>query len=146
MANPHNWTELESTTTLATTALNSQADEALVACTQITVNDKLYGIVELVLASIDLSAQTNPAAYLWWLLESDGTNTEDGSASVTPAKPPDMIIPLRVVNGAQRVGMICAFPRLPPADFTPLIQNKSGAAWAASGNTLKLTRFSTETN
>lgn len=144
--NPHNWTGLESTDTLATTALNSQADDALVACTQVTGNDKLSGFVELVLASVDLSAQSNCAAYIWWLLEADGTNTEDGSASVTPEKQPDVIIPLRAVNGAQRVGFMLRLNSLPPADFTPLIQNKCGAAWASSGNTLKLTRFSTETN
>ena len=144
--NTHNWTGLELPYTLASAGLNNLANDDLVAGTQVTGNDKLSGFVEVVLASVDLSAQTNPAIYIWWLLEADGTNTEDGGASVTPAKSPNVIVPLRAVNGAQRVGLMLPLFTLPPADFTPLVQNKAGAALAASGNTVKLTRFSTETN
>lgn len=100
---------------------------------------KLYLDIEIYLASIDLSGQTNPAIYLWMLPRTDGTNFEDGSDTVDPARQPDMIIPLRVFNGVQRV-----FGRhllTTPDQGRILIENRTGATLVA-GSTLKFQMYS----
>jgi hypothetical protein len=105
---------------------------------------KQYMDLELSLASVDLSAQTNPAIYVWLLARTDGTNFEDGSAGtpgVVPARAPDAIFPLRAANGAQRV-----FRRLvltTPDQGKLLLQNNAGAA-LATGNTLKYYTYGDE--
>jgi hypothetical protein len=127
--------------------MNSLADAALLAGAAIDftasgVDRKQYLDVEIYLASYDISTKVNPAIYLWVLSRTDGTNYEDGSASVIPARPPDAIFPLRAVSGAQRVfqRMIITTPDL----GTILIQNKSGLALASSGNTVKYYTYGVE--
>jgi len=83
---------------------------------------------------------TNPTANtsfcVWLLREVDGTNYEDGGTSVTPTRPPDMILTVRAVTTAQRIIAVCD---LPPGAPKALIRNDgTGQAIAASGNTLKL--------
>jgi hypothetical protein len=70
------------------------------------------------------------------LREVDGTNYEDGSSTVTPARNPDLVFPLRAVTTAQRIVVI---GDLPPGSFVALLRNDgTGQAMAASGNTLKI--------
>jgi len=98
--------------------------------------------IEIYLASIDLSSQTNPAIHVWLLARTDGTNFEDGSDSVTPARAPDKIVPLREVNGAQRV--FARFLLTTPDQGKLLIKNKTGTSLASSGNTVKYRLYSQE--
>lgn len=100
---------------------------------------KLYLDVEFVLASTDLSGQTNPAINLWMLARTDGTNFADGSDTVDPAPQPDMIIPLREFNGAQRV--FSRFLRTTPDQGKILVENRTGAT-ILSGATLKYYMYS----
>lgn len=86
---------------------------------------KLYLDVEFVLASTDLSGSTNPKINLWMLASLDGTNYSDGSDTVDPAPAPDMIIPLRAFNGAQRV--VTRFLRTTPYMGKILVENGTGA-------------------
>ena len=101
--------------------------------------------IEVYLASVDLSAQINPALYIWIVARSDGSNFEDGSAGTpgtNPARQPDAIVPLRAVNAAQRV-----FARLvltTPDQAKILVQNKAGAALAANSNTVKYYTYGEE--
>jgi hypothetical protein len=140
MANEIIWTPYEPIVTYLSTELNSLASGANVLGAAIDfaasgADRKQYLDVEIYLASVDLSAQTNPAAYLWLLARTDGTNFEDGGASVSPARQPDKIVPLRAFNGAQRV--FARFLLTTPDQGKLLIGNRAGAAWAASGNTVK---------
>jgi hypothetical protein len=108
------------------------------------VDRKQYMDLELSLAPVGLSVQTNPAIYIWVLARTDGTNFEDGSAGtpgIVPARAPDAIFPLRAVNAAQRV-----FQRLvltTPDQGKLLLQNKTGVA-LATGNTLKFYTYGDE--
>ena len=93
------------------------------------------GIYELYLPAPGgtLSAGTN--ALIWCLSQIDGTNYEDGSASVIPARQPDVIIPVRAVSGAQRIHVIGT---LPPDTWYVLLSQNTGQAWASTLNTLKV--------
>lgn len=133
--------QLQSPTTLATTALNSMANNALVACTVFdnTIGQTGDGAEE---GDFELIVQfgTNPTAgtgfSLWLLVANDGTNYEDGSASITPARMPDVVFPVRAVTTAQRINRRCA---LPAGKFTPLLKNDgTGQTVASSGNILNL--------
>ena len=139
------WSAYAGIQTYLSTGLNSLANDANKLGTAISngTNRSLFCDWEFVLASVDLSSQTNPAIYLYLLKRVDGANYEDGSDSVDPAKPPVKIISLREFNGAQRV--ITEVPMIiPPGDFKVLLKNKGGAAFAASGNTLKYNIHSLE--
>lgn len=135
------------TEAIPTASLNSIANGAnAIGTTAIDNTGALrqrYAEFDFYLASIDLSSQTSPAVYIWLLEQVDGTNYEDGSASVSPARNPDLIIPLRTVNGAQRIHGACS---LKPGTFMALIGNRSGVALASSGNTLYYKKFSDEIN
>ena len=131
------WTAYSSPTTYLTTELNSLANgsNVLGAAIDNSSNKDLYADVEIYLASVDLSAQVNPAIYIWLVSRTNGTDFEDGGASTNPARAPDKIIPLRAVNGAQRVfarGLL-----LTPDQGKLLIGNRAGAALAAASNTIK---------
>jgi len=141
----HNWTGLTTAAeAIAGASLNSLADEAGLLGSDLGANDDFYVRLEVLIASVDLSAQDNPAIYIYYIKSDDnGTTFEDGSASIEPARRPDVIIPLREVSAAQRVMIDALFP---PENFKVLYWNKTGAALAASGNTIFYSPFTTETN
>jgi len=141
------WGAYDSIQTALSTDLNSLANDALAVSSAIDftaagVDRKSYMDVEVYLASVDLSGQTNPAIYLWLLPRTDGTNFEDGDGSTTPARSPDKIIPLRTVNGAQRV--FARFLLTTPDQGKILIKNETGATLASSGNTVKYYTYGEE--
>ncbi len=142
-----NWTTYETIQTYLSTELNSLANDAnkLGVAIDNTTSRDFYMMVEAYLASVDLSAQTNPSLSIYRIDSLDGTNYEDGGDTVDPAHQPVAIIPLREVNGAQRV--VTKSPIvIPPGKFKLLFENKTGAALAASGNTLKYRIFSEESS
>jgi hypothetical protein len=124
---------------IATASLNSMANNANVlgATVSLTAGEPGYRQVE---AELLVTFGTNPTAntsFVAWLLrEIDGTNFEDGGASVTPTRNPDLIFTVRAVTTAQRLFSVCD---MPPGDFKVLLRNDgTGQAIAASGNTLRL--------
>lgn len=124
------WTAPDTLVTYLSTELTGVADAAnkrgaAIDFTTAGSDRKLYLDVEFVLASTDLSLVTNPAVYLWMLGRTDGTNFEDGSDTVDPARAPDMIIPLRAFNGVQRV--FARFLRTTPDQGKILFENRTGA-------------------
>lgn len=132
---------LGSITTLASTALNSLANNTNVACTVFdnTVGQAGDGYtlcdVELVV-TYGTAPTINTGVTLWFLGAPDGTNYEDGSSSVTPARLPEVVFPLRAVTTAQRINRRVW---LSWGLITPLVRNDgTGQSMAASGNTLKI--------
>ncbi|HEY1505776.1 MAG TPA: hypothetical protein VGF92_15835 [Stellaceae bacterium] len=78
-----------------------------------------------------------------WLLRTlnAGTNYEDGSSSIPPARPADIIIPVR--NGTTitpRAGMPGLI--LPPGAYKPLARNQSGATLPSTGNIIRIRPYS----
>ena len=141
------WTAYDSVVTYLSTELNSLANDgnklgSSIDFTASGADRKLYMDVEIYLNTVDLSGQTNPAIHIWLLARTDGTNFEDGSDSVTPARAPDKIVPLREVNAAQRV--FARFLMTTPDQGKLLIKNKTGVALASSGNTVKYRLYSQE--
>ena len=137
------WTTPESIGTALDSGLNSLGDGNTALSAAIDNLTDLYTLVdlELVLASVDLSAQTKLWISVWFITTVDGSNYEDGSAGTpgtVPSRPPDAVFPLRKVNAAQRIN-ITNIP-VPPYSGKLLLQNNAGAALASSGNTLKYRR------
>lgn len=132
------WTEYDSIQTYLSTELNALADNgnklgAAIDFAATGSDRKIYMDIEIYLPSVALTG--NPAIYLWLLGRTDGTNFEDGSDSINPARQPDAIIPLRAATANQRV---FAKRILTTPDQGKLsIKNETGAALAATGNTLK---------
>lgn len=128
---------------LLTTGLNSLANNGLAVSGAITITDSGHILADVTLVVTYGSAPTaNTGCSIWFLRETDGTNYEDGDASTTPARAPDLVIPLRAVTTAQRIIRKCV---LPPGTFKALLKNDgTGQAMAASGNTLKLKPFTTQ--
>lgn len=141
------YTAYDSIVSYLTTELDALANDAnklgaAINFTTAGTDRKTYLDVEVNLASVDLSAQTNPAINVWMLARTDGTNFEDGADAVDPARMPDKVVALREVNGAQRV--FARFLLTTPDQGKILIENKTGAALAATGNTVKYYNYSEE--
>lgn len=81
---------------------------------------------------------------IWFLRTLNGTQWEDGSdASVIPARPPDLVLPLRTVSTAQRV---CRTAVLPASNWRALLRNDgTGQALSSSGNVLNIRPVTTQT-
>lgn len=60
---------------------------------------------ELVVPTWSGTVAAGTGVTVWLLIKPDGTNYEDGSATVFPARLPDMVFPLRNVNAAQRISL-----------------------------------------
>jgi hypothetical protein len=63
---------------------------------------------------------------IWLLIKPDGTNYEDGSATVFPLRVPDMFFPLRPVGTAQRVTLKDV--AIPVGPVTALARNDTGVS------------------
>ncbi len=126
--------------TLLSTELNSLANNGLAVPASSGTYSASGGYI---LAEIELVVTygTNPTANtgisVWFCRAIDGTNYENGfDAAVTPARSPDIVIPVRAVTTAQRITRRCL---LPPGTFIPLLKNDgTGQSMAASANTLKI--------
>ncbi len=128
--------------TIFTTELNSLANNSNVVTT--TPFDNTQGSTGdgYTMAEIELVVQFGTAptsgtgVSVWFLRRPDGTNYEDGSASITPARMADVTIPVRNVNTAQRI--VREFI-LPPGVCQILLRNNgTGQPFAATNNTLKI--------
>ena len=137
-----------SAVSLLTTELNSLANNSNgsagsavnnVAGGTSNADGYVRGVVELVLAAYSGTPSAGTGVSLWFLRSIDGgSNYEDGSSSVTPARMADVVIPVRsLASGPQRVAVPCW---LPAGYWKPLARNDgTGISFASSGNTVKVT-------
>lgn len=75
---------------------------------------------------------------LWLLRTLDGTNYEDGSSSIAPARRPDLIIPVRagttITPRAGGAGRLIVHPGL----AKPISRNQTGGTLPSSGNKITI--------
>lgn len=115
-----------------------------------TSNRLFYGVFELVLAAVDLSASVNPAVELYLVPSYDGTNyADDGTDDSTTLHPPQQyqVAAMGVDPGASSMAHRAVSPHimLDPVKYTPVVVNDTGAAFASSGNTLKVKTYGVTT-
>jgi len=130
---PYLTTELNSLANI-TTVLGAAIDNETNRCTHMDV--------ELKLASLDLSAQSNPAVRIYMLESIDGGTVFDlGEATATPSLIPTTdkicaLLPLRLAAGAEAKPAIKTTIPISPCKFKLMPMNNTGVAWGATGNTL----------
>ena len=73
---------------------------------------------------------------IWFLRGPDGTNYEDGSASVTPTRSADLVIPFAAITTAQRCTRL--LPILPPGTTKVLVKNDNSGQTLSAGWGLKI--------
>lgn len=134
-----------SLTSYLTTTLNSLANDTLDLGAEINneTNLALYVDLELTLASLDLSAQTNPSVEVYLIESVDGgTDFEtvtDGSSTDATHPPSDKLLctfGLREGSGAEAKLAIKSMLLIPPGRFKLAMINRTGVAFASSGNVL----------
>lgn len=132
---------LGTTSTVLDTGLNSLANNsnALSAEFDNTAGQTGDGYVEVTVefaGAFAASPAASTGVSVWLLRAIDGTNYEDGDSSTTPARAPDLVLPVRAVSTAQRVAQRTM---MPAGKFKVLLRNDgTGQALASSGNTLKI--------
>ena len=139
------WTAYDTIQTYLSTELNSLADNgnklgAAINFAASGSDRKLYLDIEVYLASVDLSSETNPAIYLWLLNRTDGTNFEDGGDSTNPARQPNAILPVIESSATHRLFATKILTN--PDQAKILVKNETGATLASTGNTVKYYLYS----
>lgn len=131
----------ETINSVMTTELNSLANNARAISaaegSDATTAADLFGDFELVV-TFGVAPTLDTTVDLYLVRSADGTNYEDGDASVRPAAEAFVgSFQLRAVTTAQR--MIIRDVPMPPGLWKAVILNNgTGQAFAASGNTLKV--------
>ena len=129
-----------SITSLLTTELNSLANNTGVL-SSVGGTSGVFTSTGYLTADVQLEVTfgtaptANTTVAIWFLKILDGTNFEDGSSSVTPTRPPDVIFAVRAVTTLQR---ITKRAQIPAGNFKVLaLNNGTGQAMASSSNTVK---------
>lgn len=127
MANTVTWTSTGTYTTLVTSSQLSGLSTVQGAIgSAVTGNTFQYAQIELQVNSTG-AYSAGDFFSVYFLRAPDGTNYEDGSTTITPARTADVVIPVRgITNGSQRVTIDQVV--LPPGSFKPLIFNLASTA------------------
>jgi len=140
------WEARATSETVLSTELNSLASDGnkLSAAFDNYASDKLYFYAEFELylaAQSTRSAGAHVALYI--LPELDGSNYSFGDDSTDPSGSNlSATFALDAATNARYV--VITGVLLPPTSFKILVENKTGVAFAASGNTLKMRRYNVQ--
>jgi hypothetical protein len=103
-----------------------------------SVNLDQYGFLKIDADFGSAPSDGYPTLDIYLMKALDGTNYEDGSSSVVPSGQSFLAsVPVRKVDTAQIPGLIGPF-LLPPCKIKFIVENQTGQATGASGNTLTL--------
>lgn len=107
-----------------------------------------YAVVEIYLPIIDLSAEDNPGVELYLVPSYDGTNyadtgTDDSITIYPPTQYLNCVLGVVETNAAHRA--VSPHLMLDPLKYTPVIINKTGAAFSGTSNTLKIKTYTSTT-
>jgi hypothetical protein len=125
MSNVVQWTSSGTYTTVVTSGQLSglTTGTGVVSTASISNNKDQYAHFELQVTATGAFA-SGDRFDIYFLVAPDGTNFEDGGASVTPARAADLIIPVRAVtNTSQRINI--KHVPLPQGTFNTLIINQA---------------------
>ncbi len=129
---------------VATTELNSLANNAGALCAEYDNSSGLYlyGLFELNVTFGSAPTAGNTVD-LYIIPAPDGTNYDDAVTGASGSAPITTYVggfPLRAVTTAQKVplGLGLTLINLPPTKFKVFALNKSGQAFPSSGSTIKL--------
>lgn len=117
---------------------SSLTNNSLALSSAYTPTDANYRFATVVFSGTWGTAPTAGTGLACWWIRNDGTTDEDGSGSVTPARPPDFVIPVRAVNSAQ---LVYKDVPIPPGTFKLLVKNDATGQTLNSGWTIKVLTF-----
>ena len=138
---------LRNATTILTTEMNTLADDDLAVGATVfdnTTNKDTWATAELNFgASLDLSsANENPTCYFYLIPSYDGTNYADGGDAGSELVPSEYLkgtFEFNKLAGSQ-ISALDKFD-ISPLKYTAVIFNDLGAAFPASGVTVKISSF-----
>ena len=134
--------ETGSISTVISSGLNTLADDANAISSEIdnTSYVYLFNDVELYTSTLGYTPTAGAAVELYLVEALDGTNYEDGDASIDPPAANLVgVFNIRISTAIQR-HVMRQIP-IPPAKYKYVVINKIGTSMAASGNTLKVVPF-----
>lgn len=142
------WNAPSATVSVLTTELNSLSNNAMMAASAAIANQTnldMYVDIEVVLASLSPSAGAYVALYI--ALAVDGTNYPAPSAADMRLSSTQLlcVIPTGVAaSTAQRLAARNVV--IPPGTFKIYLDNQTGVALGASGNTVKINPYNVNLN
>jgi hypothetical protein len=103
----------------ATLANNTSVVSANVTLTNV---GDLSAYCTLTVPTFSGTPAANSAVLVWFQVSTDTTTFPDGSATITPARMPDMTFPLRTADANQQV-VLARVDRMPLGVFRVLVRN-----------------------
>jgi len=142
-------------TTYLSTSLNGLADKTTDLGAEINneTNRCMFMDLELRLASVDVSASTNPCVPIYLIESVDGGSTyessgEDGVSADADVPPSDKICCIfvpRLDTEAKAKVIVKSLIPIPPGRFKLMLRNMLGLAFGATLNTLAYRTYNLET-